>query len=333
MKQFIILTFFILISNTSLAGSDIATRFLDALDSDQRLKALLKQDSEKRTEWHFFPPTMFEREGIPLKELNAVQTKLLHELLQTYLSESGYKKAMGAIEIEGILRDLTKDPVFRDTGRYHTTFYGEPTSDKPWSWGFEGHHVSLNFTVDGENVSYVPMFYGANPGIVTEGPKKGHRSLVNEEDLGLELINMLDKQQQKQAIFNASTFNDIISLNSSEVSPMAPVGLKVSAMKPAQQALLFRLVNEYISSVPQKAAKERMNKITAEALDNIYFGWAGAKKLGKAHYYRIQGKSFLIEFDNSQNNANHIHVVWRDFKGDFGRDLIREHYHTSSHHH
>lgn len=337
MKKMIVLLFSSLVllvaSSASFAVNDIATRFLASLDETQKEKALLKQDAEVRTEWHFFPPSMFDREGIPLKELNTQQVALLHELLQEYLSESGYKKAMGAIEVEGILRDLTGDSVFRDTGRYYTTFYGEPSTSKPWSWGFEGHHVSLNFTVDGGEVTYVPMFYGASPGIVMTGPRKGHRSLANEEDLGLKLINLLDSKQQKQATIKGDTFGDIVSLNRSEVSPFDPAGIKVSDMNPIQQTLLFQLVNEYISSVPEKAAKLRMEKIKAEALDEIYFAWAGAKALGKAHYYRIQGKSFLIEFDNSQNNANHIHVVWRDFKGDFGRDLIKEHYHNADHHH
>lgn len=318
---------------TPVASDDIATRFLSSLDTDQKAKALLKQNDSLRTDWHFFPSTMFDREGIPLKELSDTQKELVHELLQTYLSKSGYDKAMGAIEVEGILGDLTNDHVFRDTGRYYTTFYGEPNSEKPWSWAFEGHHVSLNFTIAGDEVTYVPMFYGANPAIVMEGPSKGHRSLVNEEDLGLKLINLLDETQQEKAIIQDSTYNDILSLNKTEISPFSTEGLPVTDMTTVQQKVLFQLVNEYISSAPDKVAVERGAKIESEEIGDIYFAWAGVTELGGAHYYRIQGKTFLIEFDNSQNGANHIHAVWRDFNGDFGRNLIKEHYHTTNHDH
>ncbi|PCJ97101.1 MAG: hypothetical protein COA50_05540 [Flavobacteriaceae bacterium] len=318
---------------TPTATDDIATRFLNALDAGQKTKALLKQNDSLRSDWHFFPWTMFKREGIPLNELTDSQKELVHELLQTYLSKSGYDKTMGAIEVEGILGDLTNDREYRNTGKYYTTFYGEPNTSEPWSWAFEGHHVSLNFTIDGDEVSYVPMFFGANPGIVMEGPRKGRRSLVKEEDLGLELINLLDAQQQETAIIQDTTFNDILSLNKTEINHLGNEGLAVSSMTAIQQKLLFQLVNEYLSSAPAKIAVVRGTKIEAEELGDIYFAWAGAKALGEAHYYRIQGKTFLIEFDNSQNGANHIHAVWRDYNGDFGRDLIKEHYHNSDHHH
>ncbi|NJB69876.1 hypothetical protein GGR42_000338 [Saonia flava] len=344
MKHILTIMLFSVVLNTSCAQKkketsvpdDIATRFLNSLDENQRAKTLLKQDDSVRTDWHFFPSTMFNREGIQLKELKENQKELVHELLQTYLSESGYKKTMGVIELEGILGDLTNDRVYRDTGRYYTTFYGEPNTEKPWSWSFEGHHVSLNFTTDGDKITYVPLFYGANPAVVMEGPRKGHRSLVNEEDLGLQLINLLSAEQQEKAIIQEEgTFNDILSFNKAEISPLKVEGIPATEMDAVQQKLLFTLINEYISSVPDKIAVERGTKMEEEELVDIYFAWAGAKEmgLGKPHYYRIQGKNFLIEFDNSQNNANHIHAVWRDFNGDFGRNLIKEHYHNSDHHH
>lgn len=311
----------------------LASKLLNSMDAAQKEKALLKQDDERRTQWHFFPPSMFKREGITLNELNDEQKELFHQLLHQYLSETGYAKTMNVFTLEGVLRELSGDPVYRDPGNYFLTFYGEPNDETPWSWSFEGHHVSLNFTADGDKVSYVPLFFGANPAIVREGSQKGHRSLVNEEDMGLKLINLLTPKQQKVAIvMPEGTYNDIRSLNKSEIDPFPIEGLAVSEMDPVQQKLLFGLIKEYISAVPREVAEIRLGNVQSEDLKDIHFVWAGGKELGKKHYYRIQGKTFLIEFDNSQNDANHIHAVWRDYDGDFGRDLIREHYATSAHH-
>lgn len=336
MKQIIVLLLFIAVINTgcsqNIDAHAIANEFLNSLNSDQKQKALIEFDDETRTRWHYFPSTMYSREGIPLKELNSSQKKLVHKLLQTYLSVNGYKKATDAIKVEGILKDLTNSPATRNNELYYTTFYGKPSSDKPWGWSFEGHHLSLNFTVEGNNISYVPIFYGANPAIVKSGPDKGFRSLKNEEDMGLKLIGMLDASQQEKAIFSSSTSGDIESKNNSEISPLKQKGIAVSEMNAEQQKVLFELINEYISSAPKNVAEIRTNTIKSEEIKDIYFAWAGETKLEKAHYYSIQGKTFLIEFDNTQNNANHIHAVWRNFDGDFGRDLIKEHLNSSHHH-
>jgi hypothetical protein len=197
---------------------------------------------------------------------------------------------------------------------------------------FEGHHISLNFTISGEEIVASPRFFGANPAMIPKGPRKGDRTLEEEEDLGFDLINSMDLQQQEKAIFQEESFKDIVSLNLPEISPMKPVGIRYSELNPDQQKQLVRIIDQYLSNMPTKIAKARREKVMSEDLSDLYFGWVGAKSLGAAHYYRIQAKTFLIEFDNSQNNANHIHTVWRDFEGDFGRDLIREHY-AQSHAH
>ncbi len=335
MKKIIALLSFIMVINTGCSqntnSKNIADEFLNSLSSSQKEKALIEFEDDTRTKWHYFPATSYSREGIPLKELNLKQKKLVHQLLQTYLSKSGYKKATTAIEVEGILRDLTNSPVRRDPELYYVTFYGSPSIEKIWGWSFEGHHLSLNFTIDNNHVSYVPIFYGANPAIVKSGPKKGFRSLVNEEDMALKLINMLDTEQQQKAIFSNATFSDIRTGNASKISPLKNEGITASEMNTSQQKVLFELINEYASSAPKNVAEIRLNTIKSEEIENIYFAWAGKTELGKSHYYRIQGKTFLIEFDNSQNDANHIHAVWRDFDGDFGRDLIKEHYQNAHH--
>ena len=310
----------------------LATRFLNSLDAAQREKVHMTLEDESRSRWHFLPPTSWPRPGLPLKELNAQQKDLIHQLLQVYLSEKGYKKTLDIIELEKVLAVLENNPVRRDPEMYFVSFYGEPSKDAAWGWSFEGHHVSLNFTVVGKQVSYVPRFFGANPGTVREGPKKGTRVLKNEEDLGLKLVNMLNPEQKKKAIFRLSAFEEIVTSNASEVTPLEDVGILVKDMTKAQQDLLFELLGEYLSAMPQDVARKRMSNLKKEETDAIRFGWAGETQIGKPHYYRIQGKTFLVEFDNTQNNANHIHTVWRDFEGDFGRDLIREHYQRSGHH-
>ena len=311
---------------------DPAGDFISSLNADQKNKAVLALDDPKKEDWHFFPSTMFEREGIALKELNSEQKKKLHSLLQSVLSKSGYEKTIEVIELENVLKELGGDPVMRDAEKYFTTFYGNPMTDDLWSMSFEGHHISLNFTVSGDEVIASPRFWGANPAMIPEGPRKGERTLAMEEDLGFDLINSMDEDQLKKAIFQEKSFRDIVTLNLPKISPLEPVGVSYNEMNSDQQKKLIKLINQYIDTMPSKTAKARRKQLLAEDLSSLYFGWVGAKELGSAHYYRVQGKTFLIEFDNSQNNANHIHTVWRDFDGDFGRDLINEHYKESHSH-
>jgi hypothetical protein len=331
MKNLTILFLVILCISTSYSQSSktekVANQFLKSLSDSQKQKAIVSFEDDTRTKWHFFPSTMYSREGIPLKELDVDQKELLQKLLRTYLSVSGYNKTNDAIEAEGILNELENNSDMRDTGLYYVTFYGTPNKKKPWGWGFEGHHLSLNFTVNGDNISYVPMFYGASPAIY-----KDKRFLKNEEDIALKLVNSLDKEQRAKAITSNTPYDDIVSGNKSNISPLKTEGLSASEMNDVQRSILLQLIHQYISSMPEHLTNARIKMIEAEEIHDIYFSWAGLTELKKPHYYKIQGKSFLIELDNTQNNANHIHSVWRNFDGDFGRDLIKEHYENSNHH-
>ena len=176
-----------------------------------------------------------------------------------------------------------------------------------------------------------PRFMGANPGTIPVGKRKGERPLKAEEDMALELVNSMNSNQRLKAIFSNQPYLEIVSSNAAEVGPLSPVGISYKELNKAQQRQLVALVEVYLSSMPKELAISRMAEIEQEKLSEVRFGWAGATELGKGHYYRIQGKSFMIEFDNTNSKANHIHTVWRDFAGDFGRDIIREHYATSSH--
>ncbi len=328
----IVLALLGLVVATQLLKPEPIIELLNSFNPEQKAKAMFAMNDPKKEDWHFFPSTMFEREGVPIKEMNSKQRALVHSVLKSFLSKSGYEKTLEIMELENVLRSFGQDSVMRDSEKYFISFYGSPMTDDIWSMSFEGHHISLNFTISGDEIVASPRFFGANPAMIPEGPRKGDRTLAKEEDLGFGLINSMDSQQQEKAIFQQESFKDIVSLNLPEIRPMKPVGIRYSELNPDQQKLLMRLIDQYLSNIPSKIADARREKLMAEDLSDLYFGWVGAKSLGAAHYYRIQAKTFLIEFDNSQNNANHIHTVWRDFDGDFGRDLIKEHY-AQSHTH
>jgi hypothetical protein len=233
------------------------------------------------------------------------------------------------MQLELILKELENDTPAgrRDPTLYFVTIFGEPSADKSWGWRFEGHHLSFNFTVvDGKHVFFAPSFIGTNPAEVRAGPRKGERVLSQEEDLGIALINSLDDAQRKTAIFADKALTEIVTKNDKRVKPLTPEGISAGKLTAAQREKLVALVKVYLARYRADLADEAFAKISAAGLDKVTFAWAGALDRTKQTYYRIQGPTFLIEFDNSQGNGNHIHSVVRDFKGDFGHDLLAEHY-------
>ncbi len=307
---------------------DAANKFLAALPAELRAQATFTLEDQHRTTWFFIP---IARKGVSLKKLDEAQRKLAHNLVKTGLSPGGYTKATQIMELEGVLREIEKDPVKRDPENYFISIFGTPTAGGTWGWRAEGHHVSLNFTVvKGTMLSTTPQFFGANPAEVrVDGPYKGRRVLKTEEDLGRELVTALDDKQRAQAIIDPKAYADMITKSESKVEPLKPDGLAVTAMTAPQKKLLRKLLGEYAASLSPALAKDRLAKVEKAGFDKMNFAWAGGLKRGDGHYYRIQGPTFLIEYDCTQNDANHIHSVWREFDGDFGRDLLREHYKTA----
>jgi hypothetical protein len=324
--SFGLLISFITLISLVYKPTNTATEFIESLTSEQKSQVLLDVEDERRENWHFLPWKSFEREGLGIFELTDTQKNLLFKHLRAHLSESGFLRVKNTMSLEKVLQELGGDPEYRDPEKYYIAFYGDPAKDKVWAWAFEGHHISLNFTIVDHQVSYTPKFFGANPAEIREGSRKGERIFKEEEDLGFELVNSFDAKKKEQVIFSAKTFGEIVSKVNTRVDPMEPVGIKISDMNPMQKKILWKLIDAYLSDMPNVLAKKRSKQIKDEEEAAIHFGWAGATSLGEPHYYRIQGKTFLIEFDNTQNDANHIHTVWRDFDGDFGRDLIKEHY-------
>ncbi len=303
-----------------------ANKFLGGLDDAQKKQATYPLTDAERENWNFVP---IARQGLPLKQMKDPQRELAFALVRTGLSQRNLARAQAIMTLESILKEQEKDtpPGRRDPINYFVTVFGTPSANKSWGWRFEGHHLSFNFTVvDGKHVFFTPSFMGTNPAEVRDGPRKGERVLAEEEDLGLAFINSLDEGQRKTAIFADEALKEIVTTNKKRVDPLSPAGIAASQLKPAQREKLNALVKSYLARCRPELADEAYAKISAAGLDKITFAWAGGLDRSKQTYYRIQGPTFLIEFDNSQGNGNHIHTTVRDFKGDFGADLLAEHY-------
>jgi len=318
-------------SVTDMASS--ADELLDALSDDERERIGVAFDSEERTRWHFIPPEMFPRAGVALNELNERQALAAHGLLKAGLSHQGYLTATAIMELEDVLRELEQSDRFaRDPSGYYLTVFGTPSIRDSWAWRFEGHHLSLHFTiVDGSATVSTPSFFGASPAEVRNGPQRGRRALAIQEDAARALLQSLDARQRSQAVVSSVAPDNILTGTTVPAEPIAPIGLMAAKMTAAQQSLLRSLLEAHTAPMTAEIGTERWRRINDGGFDNVGFAWAGSQERGSPHYYRVQGPTFLIEYDNTQNDANHIHIVWRDFDGDFGRDLLREHVRSVRH--
>ena len=297
-------------------------------ESPAKAKLLWKFDDAERFNWHFIPR---ERQGLPYKEMTDAQRAAAVALLKTGLSTSGYGKAEAIRDLEDVLLAQSGSAT-RDRERYFFTIFGTPGAGK-WGWRYEGHHAAQNWTiVPGKAIATTPAFFGANPAEVMEGPQKGRRALKGEADLAFAFLNALTDDQRKIAVTSTTAPPDIITMNSRTAAIQENSGIAFSSLNQKQQGMLMSLIEEHAASQVRELAAARMAGVKANT-NSIRFAWLGATEPapGAGHYYRIQGASFLIEYDNTQNRANHQHIVWRDFKGDFGDDLLAQHYASSPH--
>ena len=328
---------FIPASETAEQMAHAAGNFLDTLTPALRQKAGLPFDGNERLRWHYIPIEMWEREGVSLNELNTQQQEAAFTLMASGLSAKGYQKARAIINLETTLGEIEKTAgearLVRDPGLYFFTVFGDPTGNGAWGWRAEGHHVSLNFTVvNRELISPNPSFFGSNPAEVPQGAKKGLRVLSAEEDLARQLLTSLNDSQKRQTIINADAPSDILTRDVPKVEFEAVEGLAAESMETSQRELLMNLVHEYIDRLPDEVAQIELRKLRQGSVNDIHFAWAGGETPKTPHYYRLHGPFFFVEYDNTQNNANHIHSVWRHIADDFGVDLLRLHYHKSDHH-
>ncbi|MBO9152843.1 DUF3500 domain-containing protein [Chitinophaga sp. GCM10012297] len=307
-----------------------AQQFLRSLDTAQRSKTLFSWDDAERFNWHFVPRA---RKGLPLKEMNEAQRSAAYALLKRCMSNGGYAKATAIVQMEYVLRALEgrgENDDYRDPGKYYFSVFGEPVAGKPWGWRVEGHHLSLNFTaVENKWMTGSPMFLGSNPGIVPDGPKKGQQILKEETAMAFELLRGLNEQQRKEAVVAEKAPADIITGNKRKAWLQEPPGLGFPQFSAAQQKQLKMLVAVYVDRYTKLMADILWKEIADGGWENVHFAWAGGNSWGTGHYYRIQGPSFIIEYDNTQNNGNHVHTTFRDLKNDFGEDLLKEHYESA----
>jgi len=315
-----------------------ATQWLASLSAEQRQQAAFAFDSAERLKWHFIPTDMFPRNGLTIKAMSEAQRKLAHNLLKTGLSQRGYLTASQIMDLETILGAIEAEAraaapagrggqaMVRDSERYFFSVFGTPSPRGAWGWRVEGHHISLHVTVvNGALIAGSPTFFGVNPAEVRSGPRAGLRILGEHEDAARALLMALDPPRRAKAVINPVAPNDILTMNQLPISPLTPSGILVSELAPNQRDLLMKVIDLYASAMTEDVAADRMSRLRTAGVEKIGFAWAGEAERGKKHYYRIQGPTFLIEHDNTQNDGNHVHSVWRDFEGDFGRDLLREH--------
>jgi hypothetical protein len=308
--------------------SDTATALLNSLDESQQSRAVFDFDNEERLNWHFIPR---ERKGLPLKAMSHDQRALAQALLASGLSQAGYIKATSIMSLEEILKIQEKNtpPGRRDPENYFFSIFGKPSRTGTWGYRVEGHHLALNFTIVNDKVASSPMFFGTNPHEVRSGPRTGLRVLAKEEDLGRELLLALTPEQKKVAVVSEEALKDIITMADRKAALQGqPSGLSAAKMNAKQREIMHALLDVYASNAAEQCAQMRREQIR-KAGNDILFAWTGTAEKGKGHYYRLQAPTFLIEYDNTQNGANHVHSVWRDYNGDFGYDLLGNHYKSS----
>tara|TARA_R110002095_G_scaffold152237_1_gene131917 strand:+ start:66855 stop:67988 length:1134 start_codon:yes stop_codon:yes gene_type:complete len=329
------------ISKASSEMASAAKRWLASLTPEQRKQATFKLDDKERTNWHFIPDFAIKpagRNGLPMTQMTPQQKIFAVTLPATALSHRGYLEVMSIRALEQVLFEQEgKD--HRNPELYYVSIFGKPDAKGTWGWRFEGHHLSVNVTiVDGKKFSVTPSFFGSNPATVKQGPLKGVEVLKLEQQLALNLVKSFNPDQLAIATIDTAAMDQKLLAKSviKEVlttdDPIADKGLftykgiQYADLDPKQQKQLLRLVNVYLGRFRPELLKGTNYLGNLRDGDHLYFAWSGGQKRGEFHYYRIQSKTFLIEFANTQNDANHVHATWRDFDGDFGRDLLKEHF-------
>jgi hypothetical protein len=306
---------------TGQAMSVGAKNFLASLSPAQKGQASFKFDDAERLNWHFIPR---ERKGLPLKSLEGAALKSAHAFIRSGLSEAGYDQTLNVMSLEELLylleggeREFRRDR--RDPGKYYLSVFGEPADTGNWGWRLEGHHISLNFTIkDGKVVSSTPEFFGANPGTVDAGKGRQIRVLGPEEDIARQILKLCAPEQQKMCWISKEPPGEVPGPGAPQAAVEKAVGLPYAQMSEDQKKLVQDLLSEYLKNLPADIEQERRAAINTAGVDKLHFAWYGLSELHEPHHYRVQGPTFVIEYNNTQNNANHVHSMWRNLGGDFG---------------
>jgi hypothetical protein len=307
-----------------------AAAFVAALEPRQRSACVFPFGHAERMNWHYVPRS---RNGLAFKEMAATARAAAHELMKASLSGVGYAKAVNVVRLEEVLRQLTTfGGLLRDPEKYYVSIFGALEGAAPWGWRLEGHHLSLNFTlVPGRPVAVTPAFFGANPAEVGEGPHRGLRTLAEEQDLGVALAHGVDASLRGRFVIASESLGDIVSGPGRGDSLKVPAGVALGDLGAEPRALALRLIETYARNMRSEVAEEELGRMREAGVERVYFAWAGPIDPRQPHYYRLHGPTLLIEYDNTQNRANHVHSVWHDPRNDFGADLLRAHYERGHH--
>ena len=316
---------------------DAANRFIASLDDKAKKASLFTWDSKERERWNYLPDKFIKpdgkRQGLPIKLMTAQQRILANGLLSAALSHRGYLEATTIMTLEQILFQMEGRDI-RNPELYYVCIFGEPSKAGNWGWRYEGHHLSLSFTlVNGRIFSVTPSFFGTNPAEVKEGAFKGLKVLADEENMARKLARSLSPPQREIGILSEKAPADVLTKWDSEVKRdtfFPPQGLPITKMNSRQKGWLAEIVEAYAAKHRPETVAQITEKNPLIDPKETYFAWAGSRSPGEGHYYRIQTPKFLFEYDCTQNGANHVHAVWRDFNGDFGRDILAQH-HAQAH--
>lgn len=308
-----------------------ANKFINTLTAAQKAETLFPFDTDERYNFHFVP---IARKGITFNEMSETQKQLAIDLMKTCLSNNAFQKTQQIMQLDNVLKELENRPPedhYRDPGNYHITIFGIPAANTIWGWRFEGHHISFNFSVDKQKlIAGTPGFLGSNPGEVLSGPEKGKQVLKDETDMGFLMLHALSPEQLKKAVIDTAAPKDILTFDKRRAIIDTPAGILYTELNPVQQQELLQLIRLYVQRFTKLFVEDRLKDMQRAGLENLRFAWAGytQKEAGKGTYYRIQGPTIIIEYDNTQNNANHVHSVIRDLLHDFGGDELLQHYQT-----
>jgi len=298
---------------------------VSSLDANQQNLAFHPWQNAERKIWHFIPK---ERTGLRWNQLNEQQQILFKAALKDYMSQMGLDKSFQIMQLEELVRIMENRPVGdtkRDPTKYVINFWGLPGEDF-WTFRYEGHHVSLTFTGMKDNIiSATPFFMGTNPAIALTGPQKGHEVLPQEQALARAFVNSLDDVQKSKAIVTNTAPNELLTAAESVAPPLDDNGLSFLEMSSSQQSDFVALIDVYMNRFSETVQSTIVKAWKKNDWKDYKFAWAGGLKVGDGHYYRIKGPDMLIEYCNTQGDANHIHTSVRDYKNDYGEDLLRSH--------
>ncbi|MBG81547.1 MAG: hypothetical protein CMJ39_12680 [Phycisphaerae bacterium] len=307
-------------------STDSAKAFIESLDDEQMAQAVYSFEDSKRLHWMYLPGA---RAGLPLRDMNKDQRKRANDLLATMLSEHGMRDLEGIYAMELALREQSRrrgheDPT-RDPDQYELAIFGTP-GEPIWAWHYEGHHLSLNFTHINEEVCVTPLFIGVAPFELPEGPLQGTRVLGDESDLAFKFMQSLDDEQRKQAILSDRTPHDILTMPGRENRLNKPEGLKLGTLNMNQKMMAMAILESYARILQGPVAQIELDRITQHGLDNLHFAWMGKLTPDQSHYFRLQGPSFILEYDCVGGDPEHVHMVWHDPERNMGADPLKRHH-------